>query len=430
MKRFFGLTVALALVCTYVVVAQDTTGSASDESAQKAATTDGASDESSQKATTIIKRAADYVAGQKALSVRADILYRFVLGADRQEMSSVYTLAFKRPSTVAVSMENPDIALQVFSDGSELTVLIPSFSQYTVEKFDQIAVKNGENRPAFVVKRAGLDPITPLVDMLAEFAEPTPYAHLLEHLTSASYVGEESIGEVACDRVSFEHEDLKWDMWVRRGEKPQVVRLALDLSHLMADAEFLIAMDLSQWKIGDIGEETLAFAPSTDVRKVDFFSQPQPADFLVGKVAPEVTLDLLEGGKLDTVASRGKEIMILDFWASWCGPCRMAMPIIDRVADSLKDEGVRMYAVNIKEGASTIREYLSETGLDITVALDPEGVTSDLYKVGGIPQTVLIDRTGDVRFVHVGVPPAGEFEAVLREQLGAMIDESKKKAGA
>lgn len=418
MKKVLQLALVFALLSATGAVSQD----AADEQ----------TDESAEKAKSILESAAAYIAEQDSLSVTADILYRFVLDKSREEMTSVYTLAFQRPKTIALSLVSPDMDLQVISDGSERTLFLPAFGQYRIESVSEL-----ESDPPEVVKSAGVGSIEPLVDLLAEFVKPVPYVDILKNMTDASYKGEEPIGDVPCHRIGFMHEELNWDIWVRTGNEPLVMRVAPDLSEMVADAkqdgieaEFTIVMELSKWKLGDIGKESLTFSPPDDAKEVAFFSQPQPADLLVGKVAPELTLNLLGGGKLDTVASRGKEIVILDFWATWCGPCRIAMPILDKVASKFKDDDVRLYAVNLGEEPAYIRSFLDDLGLGLTVALDVDGSAGKEYKVDGIPQTVIIDRSGDVRYVHVGIPPPDLFEATLAEQLETLVKEGKTAGGS
>ena len=70
---------------------------------------------------------------------------------------------------------------------------------------------------------------------------------------------------------------------------------------------------------------------------------------MIGKPAPEFTLPLLDGGIFELAAHRGKEIVLLDFWATWCGPCRAAMPVLVDVAKEYADKGVRYYAIDLRE---------------------------------------------------------------------------------
>ena len=137
---------------------------------------------------------------------------------------------------------------------------------------------------------------------------------------------------------------------------------------------------------------------------------------LVGKPAPAVKLDLLDGGRLDLAAYKNKYVVILDFWATWCGPCVQAMPIIEKVAEQYKDKGVLLFAVNVQEKADDINKFLEETKLKVAVALDSEGTATKAYQATGIPQTVLVGKDGSVQVVQVG------FSANLEEQLTANLD--------
>lgn len=140
---------------------------------------------------------------------------------------------------------------------------------------------------------------------------------------------------------------------------------------------------------------------------------------LEGTQAPAFTLPLLDGGTADLSAHKGKEIVILDFWATWCGPCRMAMPIMDEVAREYADKGVRLYAVNQQENPETIRAFLKEMNLSCTVALDDMGRTSDAYGADGIPHTVIIDKEGRIQSVHLGYVPG--IKAQITKELDALL---------
>jgi thiol-disulfide isomerase/thioredoxin len=96
---------------------------------------------------------------------------------------------------------------------------------------------------------------------------------------------------------------------------------------------------------------------------------------------------------------------MLDFWATWCGPCVQAMPQVEEVAKKFKEKGLVFSAVNYGEDAETIKAFLEQAKLDPTVALDEKDEIGPLYKVEGIPQTVLIGKDGTVQVVHVGFGP-------------------------
>lgn len=127
-------------------------------------------------------------------------------------------------------------------------------------------------------------------------------------------------------------------------------------------------------------------------------------DRLVGKPAPGQDLLKLDGTPFRIADYRGK-VLILDFWASWCGPCIQSMPRIHQISRQFTDAGVEAVFVNIEESEDRVRTLLERLELVPTVALDTEGSFAKQYAVQAIPQTVVIDRDGTILKVFVG---AGE----------------------
>ncbi len=138
---------------------------------------------------------------------------------------------------------------------------------------------------------------------------------------------------------------------------------------------------------------------------------------LVGKEAPDFSLEMLAGGKFSISESRGK-IIVLDFWATWCGPCMQAMPVIEDTVAQFDESDVRLVAVNLQETTESILETLERINVAPEVALDIDGVAAARYHADAIPQTVIIDRDGTITHVFVGGGPR------LGEQLHAAIAEA------
>ena len=145
---------------------------------------------------------------------------------------------------------------------------------------------------------------------------------------------------------------------------------------------------------------------------------------LVGKPAPDFDLALVGGERFRLSASKGN-VVVLDFWATWCGPCIQAMPQVERAAGEFKDQGVRLVAVNLQETAEQVKGMLERLKLQVTVALDRDGSVADRYKAVAIPQTVIIDREGKVARVFVG--GGGHLEAQLKDALKAVLSGEKPK---
>lgn len=143
---------------------------------------------------------------------------------------------------------------------------------------------------------------------------------------------------------------------------------------------------------------------------------------LVGKPAPDVESELLDGSKFSLKEQIGKGVILLDFWATWCGPCIEELPILMKLAEEYRDQRVVLYAVNQQEDAKDIGSFLERMGWKLNVVLDPESKHGDAYGVNGIPQLVIIGQDGNVRKVHVGYAP--EIEGLLRTELDALVKPS------
>ncbi len=144
---------------------------------------------------------------------------------------------------------------------------------------------------------------------------------------------------------------------------------------------------------------------------------------MVGKPAPDFQLDLLGGKKFHLAENKGK-VIVLDFWATWCGPCLQAMPQIDRVTREFADKGVQLIAVNLQETPAQISAMLERQKLSPTVALDRDGVVAAKYGANAIPQTVVIDREGKVTRLFIGGGP--HLGDQLREALQALMPAGEK----
>ena len=112
-------------------------------------------------------------------------------------------------------------------------------------------------------------------------------------------------------------------------------------------------------------------------------------------------MDLLDGGKYKLAEHKGR-VVLLDFWATWCGPCLQYMPQIDELAREFADRGVELLAVNLEEQPEPVKSMLERHKLRMAVALDRDGAVAAKYSVTPIPQTVVIDREGKIVRSYVG----------------------------
>jgi thiol-disulfide isomerase/thioredoxin len=136
---------------------------------------------------------------------------------------------------------------------------------------------------------------------------------------------------------------------------------------------------------------------------------------LVGQPAPTFQLDLLDGSKYRLSERKGR-VVVLEFWATWCGPCLQSMPLVEGVVREFADRDVELVAVNLEEQPGVVKSLLDRHKLKVPVALDRDGVVAAKYAVTAIPQTVVIDRDGKVvrLFVGGGKATADSLHKVLQ----------------
>ena len=137
--------------------------------------------------------------------------------------------------------------------------------------------------------------------------------------------------------------------------------------------------------------------------------ESRPGIAQVGAPAPSVNLPALDGGSRDLAALRGK-VVLLNFWATWCIPCRAEMPELQGLADDLKDTSFALLTIYIQEDADTINPFRRELGLRLPVLLDENGDVTRSYGVRALPATFLIDRDGILRQQRLGPLTQGGAE--------------------
>lgn len=128
----------------------------------------------------------------------------------------------------------------------------------------------------------------------------------------------------------------------------------------------------------------------------------------------------VRAARLNLSAYKGK-VVYLDFWASWCKPCRESFPWMNAIEDNYRDRGLVVIAVNLDHDRGLAQDFLQQNPADFKIVYDPGGTLAEKYKVGAMPTSVLIGRDGKIRFVHSGFHPDREREYL--NHIGALLRE-------
>ena len=134
----------------------------------------------------------------------------------------------------------------------------------------------------------------------------------------------------------------------------------------------------------------------------------------IGELAPQFELRNVDGQAVRLSDFRGKVVWI-NFWATWCGPCRRELPDIARLAAEFGDDDLVVLAVNQEQSATVARDFWEELGLDLPILLDSNGEVSNQYRLRGLPNNFFIDREGVLQSFQLGFL----VEEQMRESLAA-----------
>jgi thiol-disulfide isomerase/thioredoxin len=121
------------------------------------------------------------------------------------------------------------------------------------------------------------------------------------------------------------------------------------------------------------------------------------------RATPDVSLPTLDGRTFNLAALRGKPV-IVNFWATWCLPCRAELPAFEEVRRNHRDDELVIVGVDYAEPQDVVSKYVAEIGLTFPIALDEDGEVSELYRVEALPTTFFVGRDGNIRDMAIGGP--------------------------
>jgi len=304
--------------------------------------------------------------------------------------------------------------ISAYNNGTERVVYLPRDKRY--RKFPSLP----DHRPMIASMMTGLLelPCIWLADMLDGKLPVLSNVAVLD----GEYAGA-PCWEVSGDtpfysmRVSLQKEPPYMPGKITMALRPETVSKYL---RKPASPAYTITTEFRNWQLGVAqAADAFTFTPPPGAVEEGQEKPVASSSTQKGASAPDFTLERLEGGSVQLKDHLGKDIVILDFFASWCGPCRRAMPLVAEVAKKFADKGVVLYAVNQRETPEKVKAYLEKYGLSVPVLLDTRGQVGALYQVTGLPRMVVIGKDGTIKAVHHGMTEniddqlAREIEGIL-----------------
>jgi len=128
----------------------------------------------------------------------------------------------------------------------------------------------------------------------------------------------------------------------------------------------------------------------------------------------EFELASLDGGTLRP-SDAGEDLVLVEFWATWCGPCRLQADILAKLYPELKSRGVEFFAVSLGEPETVVREFVAKRPFPYPVLVDPTDTIASRYNLFILPTVVLLDRDGTVMYLHEGISTAAKLRSAVDE---------------
>ena len=334
---------------------------------------------------------------------------------ERNETGRSVRFLAQRPGRFASEVRESQYTTRVVANGDSLWTAVPELGQYIAQALPPLL--------------AGADSAT----LRKQLDPATDYAHLLDGITRVQALGRDTVrtarGAVPCERYALTragadsagpgitvHPRVLWVDPTSRFVLLDSTRV--DQKH--PQLGLVSSISISRMVVAEadpaFGADAFTFRPDDGARRVRRFMQRSPEhEALEGQPASDFTLETLADAKPVRLSDLKGRVVLLDFWATWCGPCRRWLPIVEKAHRDYAAKGLSVFAVNEREPESKVRAYLGQQKLDLPVLMDRGGTVGANYRATSIPLTVVVGRDGNVMRVMVGLHEAEDLEDVLRE---------------
>lgn len=402
----------------------------------------------------VLSQALDAYKAARAYQDLGSVTTTMVIGGRPAESTVPASTTFEQPGRFIVNYQG----MSLYSDGSTLSIYAPAKGRYYQQPLDQEPADGATMTAQSILRNLPVLPMlrTPDQSLLStKTAFESTYrgrkqlaGKEVEHISLVSpadaWFGASDAAQSGADRVSI---DMYFD-----AQTHMLLRLNMDMSGAMRNRATspeqqreTPQLNQATWQFNagqvrlnaPIADEVFTFLSPADAVPVDSLAElflptrgrnpindeeeaekREAEQSRLPYPAPDFELKDLTGRTVKLSDLRGK-VVVMDFWATWCGPCRLSLPHIQKLHEDLQDKGVVVLTIDLGEDAKTVLSYAEKNKMTLPVLLDEEDQVSPLYRVSAIPHTVVVDQKGQVVKVHTGFVPGQE--KTLRSEVEALL---------
>ena len=331
-------------------------------------------------------------------------------GGGRKSVETNIDLTSIRPDRLRMLISGGLGELQVYSDGAFAWVFVPPLKQYTRKTASdaKAATTDGSRFAAIAMQ------------VFEQFERISASVHTAKILRKERVEVGDTPVECLVVEVELEERDPEEKRmrtyWI--DSQRNLVLKVVQLDKLSGDAANAVETEITTtFRKADIDpsipEGAFAFVPPEDAREVTAFRTSRSSAIEIGSEAADFRLKDLEGREIQLKSLRGN-VVLLNFWATWCGPCRLEMPVIENLHQQFHGKGLRVFGVN-DEDIDTIREYVAEHEYSFPTLVDTDQQAMNLYRIRGIPTMVVIDREGKIVQYRLGLSRESDLRSWLKK---------------
>lgn len=384
----------------------------------------GNSAQRAENATGILKSVEEQYKSMKTFELQAVLNSTIKAVGKNQNTSFPIYYARREPGEIRIEVRGNQMGLTIVSDGNSTWTYLPESGEYKVQRASVLQASRNTGG-----EMASSD----FTDMGEQLTET--YKTITKNIKKAEFLGTETV--TMADGTKNKAYKIKVTYTQNPGFRDMVIspttylidkktHLVLRQSLQVSASEDSPQSPLTMYQTVNLRAANLKpsftdsvfqFHPPSSAKEVKKFAfenmQNRTGDALVGKEAINFNLTSIGGGQINLKDLRGK-VVVLDFWATWCGPCREAHPHLQKLYEEYKNDGLVVLGIN-SESKAKVQHYMQENGYTFTNLMDPDQSVGINYRVDAIPSVFIINRKGIVDAHLVGYQPESAIRKAIKK---------------